>query len=215
MPQRAVLARHAGTLGLVTAVLLMSASCDDPATPPPGAGDPENISRVTITLTPVGGGAPVVSFIVDADGTTLPDPPDPPSASLTLAKGVTYNGTITLLNDIDPDNVIQINDEVEEEADFHRFFFTITADTTGADSIGLPPFDASRDITIPVSSLNTDNQSPPQPLGTTFQVVVGGAAPTGTTTLNIQLHHFEADKGDGLGTVFDTDLNVNFPVSVQ
>jgi hypothetical protein len=214
MIRLSVLRRPATALALgggLVAVL----SCDDPATPPPGAGDPENISRVTVTLTPVGGGAPVVSFILDPDGTTLPQPPQAPSATLTLTQGVTYNGTITLLNDIDPNNVVQINDEVEEEADFHRFFFTITADTTTADAIGLPTFDASRGITIPIAGQNTDTQSPPQPLGTTFQVVVDAAAPTGFTTLNIQLHHFEANKGDGLGTVFDTDLSVNFPVAVQ
>jgi hypothetical protein len=212
---RPLLLRRVLALAATGGALLVTASCDDPATPPPGAGDPENIVRVTVTLTPTGGGAAVVSFILDPDGTTLPDPPQAPSATLALAKGVTYNGSITLLNDLDPNNVVAITEEVEEEANFHRFFYTITADPDVVDAIGLPTFDASRGITIPLASLDSDTQVPAQPLGLTFQVVVDAAAPTGTTTLNVQLHHFESAKGDGLGTTFDTDLNVNFPVSVQ
>ncbi len=69
---------------------------------------------------------------------------------------------------------------------------------------------------ISIDNLNTDTQAPPQPLGTTYTVTVDAAAPTtASTTLNVQLHHFEQAKGDGLGTTFDTDLEVNFPVSVN
>jgi len=205
--------RSAALLAL-TAALFTATSCDDPAEPPEGAGDPENITRITVTLTPVGGGAAVVSFIADPDGTALPQPPAALSATLTLAKSVTYNGTIALLNNLDPNNVINITTEVTNEADFHRFFYTITANAaTPRDAIGLPTFDGSRGITV--SGLNTDTQTPtPQPFGTTFQVVVAAGAASGATTLNVQLHHFEAAKGDGLGTTFDTDLDVSFPVAV-
>lgn len=205
---------RSAALFAVTAVGFTAIACDDPATPPAGAGDPENISRITITLTPVGGGTAVSSFILDPDGTTLPQPPQAPSATLTLAKGVTYDGTIVLRNDIDPNNVINITTEVTNEANFHRFFYTITANaTTPRDAIGLPTFDGSRGITV--VNLNTDTQTPTaQPFGTTFRVVVAAGAASGATTLNVQLHHFEAAKGDGLGTTFDTDLDVSFPVSV-
>jgi hypothetical protein len=200
--------------GLVTSAALMVACGDDPSSPPPGAGDPENISHVTVTLTPVGGGAAITSEIIDPDGTTLPQPPEPPTATLALTKGATYNGTITLLNDIDAGNVIDITAEVTDEGDFHRFFYTITGDTLAArDSINIPPPDAAPQVTV--DNLNNDTQNPPQPLGTTFRVTVGAGAPNGNTTLNIQLHHFEQAKGTGLGTVFDTDLEVNFPVSVN
>lgn len=205
---------HVLTLSTVAVAVLFAAGCgDNPSSPPPGAGDPENISHVTITLTPVGGGTAIVSEVVDPDGTTLPQPPQPPSATLTLTKGTTYNGTIELLNDIAAP-IIDITAEVEAEANFHRFFYTITADPLAArDSISLPPSDDSRLVTI--GNLNTDTQAPPQPLGTTFTVTVDAAAPTGPTTLNVQLHHFEQAKGTGLGTTFDTDLELNFPVTVN
>lgn len=203
----------AGLLAVIVACFIATA-CDDPAKPPEGAGDPENISRIIITLTPVGGGAAVSSTIVDPDGTALPMPPQAASPTLILTKGVTYNGAIVLRNDLDPNNVINITNEVTEEANFHRFFYTITANaTTPRDAIGIPTFDASRGITV--SNLNNDTQAPtPQPFGTTFTLAVAGGAPSGATTMNVQLHHFEAAKDDGLGTTFDTDLDVNFPVSV-
>jgi hypothetical protein len=206
--------RRSFVLLTMAGALYAASSCDDPSAPPPGAGDPENISRITLTFTPVGGGTAVTSFILDPDGTSLPQPPNAPSATLTLAKGVTYNVTIGLLNDIDPGNVVNITAEVTDEANFHRFFYTVTANAaTPRNAIGLPTTDATRQITI--SNLNNDTQTPtPQPLGTTFQAAVAAGAPSGATVLNVQLHHFESAKGDGLGTTFDTDLDVTFPVNV-
>jgi len=193
-------------LAAVAAVALIAgcsdnpASCaEDPTGPDCGGGDPENISRVTVTLTPPGGAA-VSSVRVDPDGTQLPLPVGAASATLVLHKGVTYNGSIGLLNDIDPNNVVNISAEVLSEANFHRFFYSLTC--TGA--------------TVPTSSLNLDTQTPPQPLGSTFQLVVdANAATQASCTLNVQLHHFETNKGDGTGTNFETDLNLDFPVSIQ
>jgi hypothetical protein len=204
-------------IGVVGATLLFSACSDNPAETKPGAGDPENISRITITLTPAGGGTPLASVIVDPDGTTLPESPEPPTATLTLAKGVTYNGTIDLKNDIGTP-VVEISDEVEEEKNFHRFFYSVFAassDSLPIDEWGQPN-PAAIGVTIPLESLNLDAQSPAQVFGSQFQVVVAADAPTtASALLKVQLHHFEDEKGDGLGTTYDTDLNVNFPISVQ
>ena len=187
-------------LALAASVVVTAACGDDPTEPIPGGGDPENVSRVTITLTPLGGGAAATSNRFDPDGSQLPLPVGAASATLVLHKGVTYNGVTALLNDLDANNVIDISDEVLEEANFHRFFYAITCPG----------------VTIPVSSFNTDTQSPPQPLGSTFQVVVAaGAATTASCTLNIKLHHFETNKGDGTGSNFETDLDIDFPVSIQ
>lgn len=182
------------------AVALIAGCSDNPNEPPPGGGDPENISRVTVTLTPVGGGTAVTSNRFDPDGTTLPLPVGAASATLVLHAGITYNGSIGLLNDLDPNDIINISAEVLAEANFHRFFITTTC--TG--------------VTIPVSSFNLDTQVPPQPLGSTFQVTVDAAAATqASCTLNIKLHHFESNKGDGTGSNFETDLDIDFPVSIQ
>jgi hypothetical protein len=182
-------------------ILVLSGACsDNPSAPIEGAGDPENISRVVVTLTPVGGGTAVSSVRVDPDGTTLPLPVGAAQGTLAIAKGKTYNGTIALANDLDPNNVVDITAEVRKESDFHRFFYTLSCGG----------------VTVPTSSLDLDTQTPPQPVGINFQVVVdANAATTTSCTLHVELHHFESAKGDGTGSTFDTDLSLDFPVTVS
>jgi|GEM_PF-646374 len=180
--------------------IAVAGACDNPSEPIAGAGDPENISRVTIRLAPTSGAAQT-SFRVDPDGTTLPLPVGAAQGTLALVKGMTYAGTITLLNDLDPRNVIDITEEVREEANFHRFFYTLTCGG----------------VTVPEAGLDLDTQSPTKyPVGINFQLVVAaGAATSGSCTLNVELRHFETNKGSGLGSVFETDLNISFPVTVN
>jgi hypothetical protein len=188
------------SLGALASFALLASCKDNPAAPIEGAGDPENISRVTVTLTPVGGGTTVTSVRVDPDGTQLPQPVGAAQGTLSLTKGKTYTGSIALLNDIDPNNVVNITNEVAKESDFHRFFYTFSCGG----------------VTVPVSGLSLDTQTPPQPVGLTFQVVVDATAATTTNcTLHVELHHFEAAKGDGLGSTFDTDLSLDFPVTIS
>jgi hypothetical protein len=185
------------TLGIAA---ILAGCSDNPSEPIPGGGDPENISTVTVGLTPVGGGTAITSMRRDPDGTQLPQAPGAASATLIVHKGITYNGTLSLLNDIDPNDIVDISAEVLEEANFHRFFYTISC--AGA--------------SVPVSGLNKDTQATPQPFGSTFQLVVdAGAATNASCTLNVQLHHFETDKGDGAGSNFETDLDIDFPLSIQ
>jgi hypothetical protein len=185
---------------LAVALTIMSACHDNPAAPIEGAGDPENISRVTVTLTPVGGGSALTSYRVDPDGTQLPQPVGAAQGRLTLSKGKTYSGKIELLNDIDPKQLVDITAEVRKEANFHRFFYTFTCGG----------------VAVPASSLDLDTQSPAQPVGLLFQVVVDATAATTTScNLHVELHHFEAAKGNGLGATFDTDLSLDFPVAIS
>lgn len=194
------LSRSARIRLFISGLVLLGACGDDPAAPIEGAGDPENISRVTVTLTPVGGGTPVSSARVDPDGTQLPQSVGAAQGTLSLTKGKTYTGSVSLLNDLDAKNVIDISGEVRKEANFHRFFYTFSC--SGA--------------TVPVSSLDLDTQSPAQPVGLAFQVVVDATAPTSTScTLHVELHHFESAKGNGLGATYDTDLSIDFPVTIS
>ena len=189
-----------GVVVTATALLVAGACSDNPSKPIEGAGDPENISRVTVSLTPVGSSTAITSVRVDPDGTQLPQPVGPAQGTLTLTKGTTYNGTVTLLNDIDLHNVVDITNEVHNEANFHRFFYTFSC----------------AGVTVPVASLDLDTQTPAQPVGLHYQVVVAaGAASTTSCTLNVQLHHFEQNKGDGTGTNFETDLDIDFPVTIS
>jgi hypothetical protein len=191
--------RHLAVAASV-ALVALAACNDNPAAPIEGGGDPENISRVTVTLTPVGSGTAVSSVRVDPDGSQLPLPVAAAQGTLALTKGKTYDGVIALRNDVDPNNVVDISEEVRKEANFHRFFYTLSC----------------AGVTVPVSSLDLDTQTPAQPVGIHFQVVVDANAPSTTDcTLHVELHHFEAAKGDGTGPTFDTDLDLTFPVTVS
>jgi hypothetical protein len=196
-----VVRRHLAPIAVSASLIILAACGDDPTKPIEGAGDPENIVRVTVTLTPANGGTAVTSVIVDPDGTTLPQPVGAAQGTLTLTKGTTYNGTIKLVNDLDPSKVVDITAEVKEEANFHRFFYTFTGGCTGVD--------------VPIASMDKDTQATPQPVGLTFQVVVPAATASGSCQLHVELHHFEQAKGDGTGTTFDTDLSINFPVTIS
>jgi len=192
--------RRALAIVATAALVTFTACSDNPAAPIEGAGDPENISRVTVTLAPVGGGTNVTSIRVDPDGTSLPQSVGAAQGTLALTKGKTYNGSVALLNDLDPNNVVDITAEVRKESDFHRFFYTLSC----------------AGVTVPTSSLDLDSQTPGQPVGINFQVVVdANAASTTSCTLRVELHHFEAAKGDGLGSTFDTDLDLTFPVTIS
>jgi hypothetical protein len=196
------------TLSAGLALAFVAGCSDNPAKPIEGAGDPENISRVTITLTPVGSTTSQTSFRVDPDGTQLPQPVGAAQGTLALTKGTTYNGSIALKNDLDPNNVVDISAEVKKEANFHRFFYTFVV--TGSST-------ACSGISVPESSMDVDTQSPtPQPVGLTFQLVVTASATSTTTcTMHVELHHFETAKGDGNGSTFDTDLKMDFPVTIS
>jgi hypothetical protein len=184
---------------LLLVAALVAACSDNPAAPIPGGGDPENISSVSVTLTPVAGGTTLRATREDPDGTQLPGAPGPASAVLALRQGVTYAGAIEILNDLDAANIVDVIEEVEAESAFHRMAYTLSC----------------AGVSVPVSSFNRDSQSPPQPLGTTFQLVVAADAPaTSSCTLTVELRHFETDKGDGTGSNFETDLDLDFPVSI-
>jgi hypothetical protein len=194
--------RHSLTRAAVASAFMLAAlsACDDPTNPPPGAGDPENISRVTVTLTPTGGGNAQTSVRVDPDGSTLPQPVGAAQGTLALSKNTTYSGTITMLNDIDPNNVINITAEVEAEKDFHQFVYTFeqgAASCTG----------------VSVSNLSLDSNG--QPTGLTYTVTVAAnAASTTTCNFHVILHHYEGSKTDQ-STVVDTDLDLTFPVTIS
>ena len=98
-------------------VLFVSCSNDDD-TPEP-VNEEEVITTLTVTLSPNGGGTAITLQTRDLDG----DGPNAPvvNVSESLATGVTYSGTIVLLNETvnPPEN---ITEEVEEEMENEKPF---------------------------------------------------------------------------------------------
>jgi len=170
-------------------VLFVSCSNDDD-TPEP-VNEEELITTMTVTLTPDGGGTPIILQTRDLDG----DGPNAPVITVSgdLTAGVTYNGSIVLLNETvnPPEN---ITDEVEDEAEEHQFFYT-----TGG---GL-------DVTTGYSNFDSDGN----PLGTEF-ILTAVTASTGNLTFT--LRHEPSKPNTGLGDAGgETDFAATYNVTVQ
>ncbi|MDA1288523.1 MAG: type 1 periplasmic binding fold superfamily protein [Bacteroidetes bacterium] len=170
-------------------VLFVSCSNDDD-TPEP-VNEEEVITTLTVTLSPNGGGTAITLQTRDLDG----DGPNAPvvTVSGSLATGVTYSGTIVLLNETvnPPEN---ITEEVEEENLDHQFFYTLGG--------GL-------DVTTAYSNFD-DNGNP---LGTEFTLTAGTAS---SGTLTFTLRHEPTKPNTGLGDAGgETDIAATFNVVVQ
>lgn len=175
--------------GLLAAAFALAA-CGDSSTAP--GGEQEVISRVTLTLTPTTG-APIVSFIDDADGNG-PQAPSAQSGVITLTRGATYTGTVKFENRLEnpPED---ITEEVEEEDDEHRVYYTVT----GAG--------------ITITTLDTDGAG--RPLGLRYRVVAGSAAGAGAMRV-VLCHYDDAPKvATSTSCQGDTDINVVFNYTVN
>ncbi len=173
-------------------LLLALSSCqpEDPIVP----NEEEVITSLIYTLTPAGGGTPVVFSISDPDG----DGGNAP----TITNGVlqankTYNGVITLFNETE-NPAEAIHPEVLAEGAEHQFFFENTLDS----------------ITVAYADQDANGQG--IGLQTTFTT---GAAEQGT--LQVILRH-EPNK-TAAGVAIDnatpaggeTDIEVTFNVDIQ
>lgn len=187
---------HVRTLASVTLVSLLGlAACDDDPTAPT-ENEQELITAVELTLTPVGGGAAIVSTITDPDGLG-PQPPQAQDSPIALQAGAIYTGSVRFLDTSDPDDVEDITVEVREEDDEHRVFYTV---------VGLAG------VEVPLASLDTDGNG--APLGLSFEVVTD-ATSGGEGSLRVVLSHFDDEpKGDGLTPSDETDADVSFTLSV-
>jgi hypothetical protein len=179
-------------LALGTTALLALSACGDSSTAP--GGESEVISRVTLTLTPPGGGTALTAYIDDPDGNG-PTAPGAQVGTLTLARGATYTGVIKFENRL-VNPVEDITTEVRAEANEHRVFYT--ASSTG----------------VTITTTDVDGQN--RPLGVNFTKAVAANAATGAGTVRVVLCHYdEVPKvGSATSCTGETDINVTFNVIV-
>ena len=182
--------RNLKIFGLFCLSVLVFAACSDDDTPDP-VNEEEVITTLTVTLTPAGGGTAITLRSQDLDG----DGPNPPVVTVSgnLDNGVTYNGTLVLLNETESP-AEDITEEVEEEDEEHQFFYTIGG--------GL-------DATTTYTSFDSNSN----PLGTTFDLAAGAAS---SGTLTFTLRHEPTKPNTGLADAGgETDIAVTFNVTVQ
>jgi len=173
----------------MSSIVITSCSSDDDGG---GENDDELITTVVLTLTNDANAADVVTMtFTDLDGDGGQDAIYTPAVS-TLTANATYSGSIQLWNATEnpPED---INEEIEDEADEHEFFYTNSAGLT-------------------IAKTDTDLDGNPLGIETT---VTTGAANTGS--LNVVLRH-EPTKPNN-GTAADaggsTDVSVSYSVNVQ
>ena len=169
---------------------LLFVSCSDDDTPTP-VNEEEVITTMTVTLTPNGGGTSITLQTRDLDG----DGPNTPVVTVSgdLTAGVTYDGSIVLLNETENPSE-NITDEVEDESLDHQFFYT-----SGGN--------------LDVTTAYGNNDSNGNPLGTEFTIIAG--APS-SGTLTFTLRHEPTKPNTGLGDAGgETDIAATFNVTVQ
>ena len=170
---------------IFTAVLFVSCVNDSEL-----VNEEEVITTLTVTLLPDGGGTAVVLSFQDLDG----DGEDAPVInSGDLAAGVTYNGSIELLNETESP-AEDITEEVEEEDLDHQFFYTVGS--------GL-------DVTTAYSNFDSEEN----PLGTEFTLTAGAVS---SGTLTFTLRHEPNKPNTGLSDADgETDIEVAFDIEVK
>ncbi|MGB0788492.1 MAG: type 1 periplasmic binding fold superfamily protein [Marinirhabdus sp.] len=176
------------TLFTVT-LLFMACSKDDGSLEP--VNEEEVITTITVTLAPNGDGTPITLQMRDLDG----DGPNAPVVAISgnLTTGVTYNGTIVLLNETE-DPAQNITTEIEEEAAEHQFFYTIGS--------GL-------DVTAMYANFDENGN----PLGTQFTLTAGAKS---SGALTFTMRHQPTKPNTGLGDAGgETDIAATFNVMVQ
>ncbi|MFI8379532.1 type 1 periplasmic binding fold superfamily protein [Leeuwenhoekiella sp. NPDC079379] len=187
-------------LALVALINLNSCSSDDDAVPAI-INEEEVITTLSVTLVPQTG-ATVILTSRDLDG----DGPNPPVITISgpLQAGMRYSGSLILQNEtVSPAELI--NEEIEEEADEHQFFYRLTG--------GL-------DATVTYSDSENDylSNSSANPVGLEFSLQANAVSSGGLT---ITLIHEPAKdaagvvNGDITNAAGETDVEQTFNLSIE
>jgi hypothetical protein len=167
---------------------LFFAACkpDEPVDP----NEEELITKVQLTFTDSATGASVSEVVYsdpDGDGGNAAVRFD----SISLDSGMTYNVAISLFDESDGGNIVNITNEVLEEAQDHLFCYTPT--------------------NAYVSIVKTDSDGT-FPVGITTRWSVGNP---GAGTLRVELKHQPDGTKNGTCTPGSTDVQLDFQIRVN
>ena len=182
---------------LPAAALLFFPACDSGE---PGDVNPEElITEVTLTLTPVGGGDALTITAADADGDGRDIVYTP--SSLTLEGGTVYDGTITLRDGINDED---ITEEIREEAEEHLFRYAFAPGDLG--SVALTDVESDYE--------NGNATGDDLAVGLRFRATVAADA-AGSGDLVATLYHFDdAPKPSSSATSDEIDVDLEVPVMI-
>jgi hypothetical protein len=151
----------------------------------------EVITTMTVTLVPDGDATAVVLFFKDLDG----DGPNAPDVDVSgsLVAGVTYNGSIELLNETE-DPAEDITEEVEELDLEHQVFYTV-----------------SSSLEVSTEYINFDSEG--GPLGTKF-TLTADAKSNGKLTFTLRHEPNKNPENDMDAAGGATDIDATFDIEV-
>ena len=180
--------------------LISFSSCSDDEGTPELINEEEVITTVTVNM--VSGANTVTLTSRDLDG----DGPDAPviSVSGSLQANTTYTGSVTLQNETETPAEL-INEEIEEEADEHQFFYQVGSG-----------------LNATVSYADTESDYPPNmgtnPVGLEFTLVTG-AASTGQFTVTLRHEPNKDAEGVSEGNLTnaggETDVAQTFNLTIE
>jgi hypothetical protein len=164
---------------------------------PEEENESELITSVTLTLTPSGGGTPIVCSFEDPDGDGGTAPTITVSDS--LMSGTTYTGGLTFFNkSVNPAEDITL--EVKEEGAEHQIFY-VWSPSTGAPTVAY-----------------TDTDTDGKPIGVSTTVTTTGAH-SGTLTVVLRHEPNKSATGVAEGNIAnaggETDVEVTFSIVVK
>lgn len=155
----------------------------------------EVITTMVLNFTPVGGGTTLSYEFDDPDG---PGGAAPSIEEIVLAPATQYNVSVELFNKTETP-AGNITEEIEEEADAHRFYYAPSAGSN-----------------ITVSNLNNDMNGVPVGLTSTWTT---GAVATGKITITLR-HYPGIPPNKATGDLVDsgksgTDIEQEFTTKIQ
>lgn len=198
---------------LFGAIAIVSCSDDDDAAPEE-EDELEVITNVTLVFTNTADATDVVTATaVDPDGDGAQGlNPDP--TGITLSLDTTYELTFVIQNALDPSDVEDIGEEIEEEDDEHQLFFSFT-DGAFANPTGNGNIDTASD---PINYNDEDSDAQdgsgnPVGLSTTWTT---SSTPVAGGNFTVRLQHQPDIKTATTGaTDGDTDFNLPFVLNIQ
>lgn len=192
-----------GTALMWCSVFLFSCEAEEPTK----EDTPETITRMTLTFSPSGGGAPAIATASDPGGEGVQG--IKVNGPIDLAANTSYTLSIELVNELaDPGQpAYDVTNEIREGGDEHMFFFSWT-NGLFSDPIGNGNIDNRLDL---VNYEDEDENG--QPIGLVTSWTTGDP---GTGSFRVLLKHQPEIKSiTSSSTEGETDLDLAFDVNVE
>ena len=185
--------------------LFVFTACEEDEAAPEEENEVEVFTDVKLVFTPAGGGASVEAAAQDPDGAGVQELQV--LGSIDLAANTAYTLTMVIENCLESPCEL-MNEEIEEEAAEHQFFFAFT-DGAFTDPAGNGNVDNASD---PINYVDTDANGNPVGLTTTWTA----GDPTTAASFTVRLQH-QPDVKTATSGANDgyTDFELQFRLTIE